>query len=299
MRAVGLCLVLLAGALAQSPLELEVLRRTNEARQAQGLGPLVWDALAHRAALHHAQDMLKRNYFAHRSPEGQGPAERLQRAGVLEVAVGENLAQFAGYPEAEVPRRALEGWLESPGHRANLLNPRFTHLGVGLVREGRRVVVVQNFVARPFELGVERAPVQAERTILRLSGTAPGTLGVFLGDHLFARLEPPISAHLELPPGAQVRYALYDGKGWWAVRNGEQGLSLEVALERRFAPGQRVDLRLPRGAFVLALGAEPRLWQSVEGPARLTLTLPSTLGALWVGQRQGGRVLYTHRIPLS
>lgn len=292
-------LLLFGSALAQSALELEVLQRTNQVRQERGLRPLQWDPLAYKAALGHAQDMLQRNFFAHQNPEGLGAAERMRAAGVLEVTVGENLASFEGYPDPEIPQRALAGWMNSPGHRANLLKPEFTHLGVALVRQGRRVMVVQNFIGRPFDPQVCLTPAQAERTVLVLSGSAPGTVGVFVGNNLYARLNPPIQARLELPPQAQVSFALFDGQTWWATQNGQRGLRLEQTLERSAVPGQHVVLQLPAGSFTLAVGAQPRFWQNVSGPVRLELALPSTLEALWLGLRQGSRISYSHRIPLK
>lgn len=292
-------LLLCGGALAQTALELEVLQRTNQVRQERGLRPLQWDALAYKAALGHAQDMLERNFFSHQNPDGLGAAERMQAAGVLEVMVGENLASFEGYPDPEIPQRALVGWMNSPGHRANLLKPEFTHLGVALVRQGRRVMVVQNFIGRPFDPQVRLTPAQAERTVWVLSGSAPGTVGVFVGNNLYARLNPPIQARLELPPNPEVSFALFDGQTWWATQNGQRGLRLEQTLERSTVPGQRVALQLPAGSFTLAVGAQPHFWQNLSGPVRLELTLPSTLEALWLGLRQGNRISYSHRIPLK
>lgn len=285
--------------LAQSALELEVLQRTNQVRTERGLRPLQWDALAYKAALGHAQDMLRRSYFAHQSPDGLGAAERLRAEGVLEVTSGENLASFEGYPDAEIPRRALTGWMNSPGHRANLLKPEFTHLGVALVRQGRQVMVVQNFIGRPFDPQVRLAPAQAERRVLVLSGTASGTVGIFVGNNLFARVNPPINARLELPPKAEASFAVFDGQTWWATRNGERGLRLETTLEQSLVPGQQVSINLPAGSYTLAVGAEPRFWQNVSGPVRLELTLPGTLEALWLGIRQGNQISYSHRIPLK
>ncbi|RIH86912.1 uncharacterized protein, YkwD family [Meiothermus luteus] len=300
MKAWPLLLSLVFGlAWAQSALEFEVLQRTNQARAEHGLQPLQWDALAYKAALGHAQDMLRRGFFAHQNPDGLGVAERLRAAGVLEVTVGENLASFEGYPDVEIPARALAGWMNSPGHRANLLKPEFTHLGVALVREGRRVMVVQNFIGRPFDPQVRLLPAQAERTVLVLWGTAPGTVGVFVGNNLYARLNPPIQARLELPPKAEVSYAVFDGQTWWAARNGERGLRLETTLEKSRVPGRRVLLSLPAGQYALAVGAEPRLWQNLSGPVRLELVLPGTLETLWLGLRQGSRVSFTHRVPLG
>lgn len=292
--------VLMGGvSLAQSALELEVLQRTNQVRIERGLRPLHWDPLAYKAALGHAKDMLKRSFFAHQNPDGLGAAERMRAAGLMEVTNGENLASFEGFPEAEIPRRSLTGWINSPGHRANILRPEFTHLGVALVRQGRRVVVVQNFIGRPFALQVSLAPAQAVRTVLVLSGTASGTVGIFVGSNLYARVNPPIATRLELPPRTEVSFAVFDGKTWWATRNGERGLRLETTLERSLAPGRKVALRLPAGSFALAVGGEPRFWQSVAGPVQLEFTLPGTLEALWLGSQQDDRISYTHRIPLA
>ncbi len=293
--------LLLLGVQAQpapNPLELEVLRRTNQVRLERGLSPLQWDLRAYQAAQAHAQDMLKRGYFAHQNPEGLGAAERMRRAGVVEVGVGENLARFEGYADGEIPRRALEGWMGSPGHRANLLRPEFTHLGVGLVRQGQQVVVVQNFLARPFDPQVRLLPAQAERRVLWLQADAPGRLGVFVDNQLYAQAEPPLRLRLELPPQGELRYALFDGQSWWPVRHGEQGVRLEAALERTPAPGWRVRLRLPVGQYALAVGETPRLWRRVAGPADLELVLPASLEALWLGLWQEKRVQYSHRIPL-
>ena len=287
------------GALAQSALELEVLRRTNQVRLERGLRPLQWDALAYKAATAHAQDMLRRNFFAHQNPEGLGAAERMRAAGVWEVVVGENLASFEGYSDPEIPQRALAGWMNSPGHRANLLEPEFTHLGVALLRQGRRVMVVQNFIGRPFDPQVRRIPAQAERNILVLSGRAPGPVGVFVGNNLYARLNPPINTRLELPPKAEVSFAVFDGQTWWATRSGQRGLRFEQALERSLVPGWRISLKLPAGSFTLAVGAQPRFWQNVSGSAGLDLTLPSTLEVLWLGLRKGSNLSYSHRIPLQ
>lgn len=300
MRAWLLLLGLIcSGALAQSALELEVLQRTNQVRLERGLRPLQWDALAYKAALGHARDMLERNYFAHQNPDGLGAAERMQVAGVLEVTNGENLASFEGYPDPEIPQRSLTGWMNSPGHRANLLKPEFTHLGVALVRQGRRVMVVQNFIGRPFDPQISLSPAQAERNVLVVSGTASGTVGIFVGNNLYARLNPPIQARLELPPKSEVSFAVFDGRTWWTTRNGQRGLRLESTLERSTVPGKQVILNLPAGTFTLAVGSQPRFWQNVSGPVRLELTLPGTLEALWLGLRRDTSVNYSHRIPLK
>lgn len=88
--------------------------------------PLKWnDRLAH-AARNHALDMGKRSYFEHTTPEGVRFSERVTAAGYAWQTVGENIA--AGYA---TPASVVDGWLKSPGHCVNLMNPAFTELGVG------------------------------------------------------------------------------------------------------------------------------------------------------------------------
>ncbi|MBF6594276.1 MAG: CAP domain-containing protein [Thermaceae bacterium] len=300
MKVLLLLLTALASlALGQTALELEVLQRTNQARLEHGLPPLQWENLAYKAAMGHAQDMLNRNYFAHETPEGLTSADRMWAAGLMEVVCGENLASFSGYPDGEIPQRSLTGWMNSPGHRANLLNSNYTHLGVALVRKGDKVMVVQNFVGRPFDPQITRTPTVAQRAVMVLVGSAPGKLGVFVGGGLYAALESVFNTRLELPPGAQPNYALYDGKAWMAVQPGQHGLRLTGNLQKIPAPGTLVRFSLPAGRFNLSVGAQPRFWENLDGPAQLELTLPNTLEALWIGIRQGDQIHFTERISLG
>jgi len=162
VRLITVVLLFSAFAMAQSQLELEVLRRTNVARAEHGLPPLEWDDNAAAAARAHAQDMLERGYFAHETPEGLTVADRMWRAGVLEVTVGENIAYYEGYPSQEAVAKAVDDWMDSPHHRENILRPGFTHLGVGVVQRGDRIMLVQDFLARPFEVLVWQTPSSAQ-----------------------------------------------------------------------------------------------------------------------------------------
>lgn len=298
MRWFAIVLLLSSFAFAQSPAELEVLRLTNQFRAENGLKPLQWDNLAYKAALGHAKDMLSRNFFAHVNPDGADSAVRMRAVGVIEVNTGENLAQFENYPDAEIAARSVDGWIHSPHHRDNLLRPEYTHLGVSIVRKGSIVVAVQNFLGRPFELSLSAQPVQAPRSVLVLKGTAPGTLGVFVGPGIFTKLNSPIDARLELPPGAKVNYALYDGKAWWDVGLNEQGVRVQARLESGVGVGKRFLFMLPAGNFTLAVGKEPRAWRDITGPVPMDLSLPGTLETLWIGQRLDSQIRYIFRIPL-
>lgn len=124
--------------------EEEVVRLTNEARRRNGCGPLVHDPQLRAAALGHSQDMAARNYFSHTSPEGRDPGDRIRAAGFSPISTwGENIA--LGHPTAAA---VVQAWLDSPGHRANILNCRFTHIGVGQAPSARGFYWTQNFAAR-------------------------------------------------------------------------------------------------------------------------------------------------------
>ncbi|MHC3470012.1 CAP domain-containing protein [Streptomyces sp. 7R007] len=109
----------------------EVVGLTNRERARAALPPLAVDPFLTRAAQAHSADMVARAFYSHTSPEGGRPWDRAAAAGARHRSVGENIAcgqRFA----AEV----VEGWMNSPGHRANILKPDFTHIGVGFAGGG-------------------------------------------------------------------------------------------------------------------------------------------------------------------
>jgi uncharacterized protein YkwD len=110
--------------------------------------PVAWnDALA-AAALEHSRDMARHRRFAHEGSDGSTAAQRATRAGYVWRLVGENIA--AGQPSAG---EAVAGWIESPGHCANLMNPAFTEMGAGYEISRARmpgfVYWTQVFAVRP------------------------------------------------------------------------------------------------------------------------------------------------------
>ncbi|MGW7082865.1 CAP domain-containing protein [Streptomyces sp. NPDC054871] len=108
-----------------------VLRLTNAERTAAGLRPLSPDPLLTVAAQGHSADMIARAFYSHTSPEGGEPWHRASAAGSTHRAIGENIA--CGQ---RTPAEVVDGWMNSPGHRANILKPSFTHLGVGFAGGG-------------------------------------------------------------------------------------------------------------------------------------------------------------------
>ena len=107
----------------------------NETRAQHGLRALKSNAKLALAARRHAEDMASRKYFSHDSPGGANFIDRIVRTSYVRQnqpgwALGENLAW--GSHELATPRAIMEAWMESPGHRANILNGRFREIGVGL-----------------------------------------------------------------------------------------------------------------------------------------------------------------------
>ncbi|HWS90251.1 MAG TPA: CvpA family protein [Pyrinomonadaceae bacterium] len=117
-------------------LEAQMLELVNREREAAGLKPLAPDPELTEVARAHSADMFARGYFAHVSPDGLDPFDRMQRAGVVFRTAGENLAL------APTVRVAHTGLMNSPGHRANILRPAFGRLGVGIVDGGYRGIMV-------------------------------------------------------------------------------------------------------------------------------------------------------------
>ena len=121
-------------------LEAQMLELVNEERRAAGLKPLAPDPEMTEVARAHSADMFARGYFAHVSPDGLNPFDRMTRAGVKFRVAGENLAL------APTLKIAHTGLMNSPGHRANILHPSFGRLGVGILDGGYRgLMVTQNF----------------------------------------------------------------------------------------------------------------------------------------------------------
>jgi len=106
--------------------EQEVIRLTNEERSAGGCGPLTNNDKLHTAALDHSVDMAENNYFSHTSQDGSSMVDRIERQGYRWRSLAENIA--AGYRS---PASVVDGWMNSSGHRANIMNCDLTEIGVG------------------------------------------------------------------------------------------------------------------------------------------------------------------------
>lgn len=117
-------------------LEQRMLELVNSERVANGLQPLAPDPELTEVARRHSADMFARGYFAHDTPEGLTPFDRMEQANVRFLTAGENLALA---PTVTV---AHTGLMNSPGHRANILRPQFGRVGIGIMDGGMRGIMV-------------------------------------------------------------------------------------------------------------------------------------------------------------
>jgi uncharacterized protein YkwD len=117
-------------------LEKQMLDLVNQERVANGLQPLAPDPELTEVARAHSTDMFARGYFAHDTPEGLTPFDRMQNANVRFLTAGENLALA---PTVSI---AHTGLMNSPGHRANILRPQFGRVGIGIMDGGMRGIMV-------------------------------------------------------------------------------------------------------------------------------------------------------------
>ena len=111
--------------------EQEVIRLVNEIRAENGLKVLTYDWELARVARYKSQDMKDNKYFSHTSPVYGTPFQMIKNFGISYRSAGDNIAK--GYA---TPQAVVNGWMNSSGHRANILNANYTHIGVGYVSGG-------------------------------------------------------------------------------------------------------------------------------------------------------------------
>ncbi|EEK74238.1 MULTISPECIES: CAP domain-containing protein [Bacillus cereus group] len=114
-----------------SEFEQRVVELTNAERTKQGLSALQIDTELSKVARIKSEDMQKNNYFDHNSPTYGSPFDMMKKFGISYKSAGENIAQGQRTPE-----EVVQAWMNSAGHRANILNSGFTHIGVGYVESG-------------------------------------------------------------------------------------------------------------------------------------------------------------------
>lgn len=130
------------GTSAASSPEQQLLSLLNRERTQRGLRALQSDSTLISVARLKSNDMVSRNYFSHTSPTYGSPAQMLTRYNVRYSTFGENIAK------AGDATRIHSMWMNSAGHRANILNPKFTHVGIGTAMNGAGYAATQIFIGR-------------------------------------------------------------------------------------------------------------------------------------------------------
>ncbi|WP_242861469.1 CAP domain-containing protein, partial [Cellulosilyticum ruminicola] len=125
----------------QAAFENEVLRLVNIERSKQGLSALQMDENVRNVAKVKATDMYKNKYFSHTSPTYGSPFDMMKKFGITYKAAAENIAQGQ-----ITPAQVVNTWMNSSGHRANILNSKYTHIGIGYEANGNNWV--QMFISK-------------------------------------------------------------------------------------------------------------------------------------------------------
>jgi uncharacterized protein YkwD len=129
-------------------IEKRAFELTNDAREKRGLMPLVWDAELCQMARMHSESMARLGFFSHETPDGLRMRDRARALGIQHFQIlGENISYNQGYQDPA--GFAVEEWLHSPGHRANIFRDGFRQSAVGVfIAMDGRVFLTQEFMAR-------------------------------------------------------------------------------------------------------------------------------------------------------
>jgi hypothetical protein len=139
-------------------MEWQMWRYLNKARKQHGLKAVWMQSDLRVVARLHSKDMAKLDYFEHTNLRGQSHADRYKEARIGDLVSGENLAKIGGFPFPV--EQAHKGLMNSPGHRANILNGQYNCVGVGLHRSEDKVYYfTQNFAKRDLFFSKTPAPV--------------------------------------------------------------------------------------------------------------------------------------------
>ena len=144
---------------AQSAEARELMQATNQDRAQHGLEPLRWDPALARAAQAHASQMVRHGELSHQYAGEPALVERAGQNGAHFSTVAENIAVAAN------PQAVETEWMHSPPHRHNILDPRLTTVGIGLVRQGGNLWAVEDFSAAVVQMGSTQIERKVEQLI--------------------------------------------------------------------------------------------------------------------------------------
>ena len=128
-------------------IEQMIFNKVNEERAKAGVAPLSYSNTMQKYARIKSEDMGVRKYFSHEDPNGQLITAKMKGDGVSYNAWGENIAYLGGYSgESNIANQFMTNWMNSSGHRANILSPNFTSIGVGVYKIGNTYYATQEFM---------------------------------------------------------------------------------------------------------------------------------------------------------
>jgi hypothetical protein len=164
-----------AGVRAQGPSVAEqyLFQQANAERAQRGLQALHWDAALHTAAFAHARQMAARQSISHQYPGEAELASRGKSAGAHFSLIAENVA------EASTAVRIHDAWMNSPGHRANLLNPQEDAIGISVLQRNGQLYAVQDFGRTVEDLSLD---VQEQTLAQLIASAGPVHIGPSLDD---------------------------------------------------------------------------------------------------------------------
>jgi hypothetical protein len=207
-----------------------VFTLTNAERARRGLPILQPDETLDAIARAHSTDMLRRNFFDHTNPDGEGPGERVARAHRQLVGESaENVWSGSGYSPNAAAAQIVADWMASAGHRANILNQVYTHGGVGIAMDGMEIRATQNFaiavayLITPTPRTIRRGETLDLRTAATPGAAAPVQFDLWsdaTGKRVFGPA-PLTGAAVLAPPGSyRLRFYFPNGIGKFSVRMG-------------------------------------------------------------------------------
>ncbi|HAT4339925.1 TPA: serine protease [Clostridium perfringens] len=128
-------------------IEQMIFNKVNEERAKAGVAPLSYSNTMQKYARIKSEDMGVRKYFSHEDPNGQLITAKMKADGVSYNAWGENIAYISGYSgDSNIANQFMTNWMNSSGHRANILSPNFTSIGVGVYKIGNTYYATQEFM---------------------------------------------------------------------------------------------------------------------------------------------------------
>lgn len=139
---------------AVATMEMDAFTLINGERTGADVAPLVMDGGLRAVARAHSEDMLARDFFAHDNPDGESPFDRIHAAGIEYARAGENIA-WNNFPNPV--ETAVDGWMNSEGHRNNILNGEFTLTGMGVAGDAANGYYFTQVFTRPLGKAGEAA----------------------------------------------------------------------------------------------------------------------------------------------